>query len=299
MTGEIASAPARRALALTWMPVQLVLLFVTLAAIDLACQSGGSLLVRFSPASLRDALRLVSALALSAAMIGAYRGLVNRIERRSPHELAASGAARGLSLGLASGVGLFGLVYAVLGALGAVTLHGYGTASGLAAAIAMATASGVGEEIVFRGVVFRLLESRLGTTIALGVSAGAFGLLHAGNPGATWASTLAIALEAGVLLGLAYVLTRSLWFPIGLHLAWNLTEGGIFGAAVSGGQNVGLISASLSGPPLITGGAFGPEASIAAVAVSLCASVALALAAVRAGEWRAVRMRGPVISPKE
>jgi hypothetical protein len=57
-----------------------------------------------------------------------------------------------------------------------------------------------------------------------------------------------------------------------LHFGWNLTEGGIFGAAVSGGQYSGLIVAPLSGPPFITGGAFGPEASIAAVAVSLGAS---------------------------
>ncbi len=129
--------------------------------------------------------------------------------------------------------------------------------------------------------------------------AAAFGLVHAGNPGATWVSSLAIALESGVLLGLAYAVTRTLWWPIGLHFGWNLTEGGIFGAAVSGGQNVGLVSASLSGRPLISGGAFGPEASIAAVAVSVCASAVLVWATVRAGKWRAARMRRQPSSPQE
>jgi hypothetical protein len=76
------------------------------------------------------------------------------------------------------------------------------------------------------------------------------------------------------------------WLPIGLHFGWNLTEGGIFGAAVSGGQYTGVIVAPLSGPPFITGGAFGPEASIAAVAVSLGASAVLAWFAIRTGAWR-------------
>lgn len=119
----------------------------------------------------------------------------------------------------------------------------FGGLSGLGRALAIAIASAVGEEIVFRGVVFRLLEARLGTTIALVLSAAAFGLLHAGNPGATWGSTLAIACESGVLLGLAYAASRALWLPIGLHFGWNFTEGGVFGAAVSGGQNTGLIVA--------------------------------------------------------
>ena len=58
-----------------------------------------------------------------------------------------------------------------------------------------------------------------------------FGLIHAANKGATLESTLAIALEAGILLAASYILTRSLWLPIGLHFGWNFTEGGIFGAA--------------------------------------------------------------------
>jgi membrane protease YdiL (CAAX protease family) len=175
--------------------------------------------------------------------------------------------------------------------LGTVSFAGSGGFAGVGHAFANAMAAAVGEEIVFRGVVYRRLEERLGTTIALVVSAAAFGLVHAGNPGANWASTLAIALESGVLLGLAYAATRSLWLPIGLHFGWNFTEGGIFGAAVSGGQNSGLINAPLAGPPLITGGAFGPEASLAAIAVSLSASIALAWYVVHTGRWRPPRWR--------
>jgi len=175
--------------------------------------------------------------------------------------------------------------------LAAVTFGGFDGLPGMGPALAMAISSAVGEEIVFRGVVYRRLEERLGTAIALLVSAAVFGLVHAGNTGANWVSTLAIALESGVLLALAYAATRSLWLPIGLHFGWNFTEGGIFGAAVSGGQSSGLIHAPLSGSPLITGGAFGPEASLAAVVVSLSASIALTWYVVHSGRWRRPRWR--------
>jgi membrane protease YdiL (CAAX protease family) len=278
--------PHRLPAALTWMPVQLVLLFVILAAIDLACQLLGARLVHAAPAPLRDAARLLAALVLSVVMIAAYRLLVQVLERRTADELKRSGAVRALAPGVLVGAGLFALVYAILWGLGAVSFGGLRGFAGVGRALATAIAAAVGEEIVFRGVVYRRFEERLGTTMALVVSAAVFGLVHAGNPGANWASTLAIALESGVLLGLAFAATRSLWMPIGLHFGWNFTEGGIFGAAVSGGQNSGLINASLAGPPLITGGAFGPEASLAAVAVSLSASIALAWYVVHTSRWR-------------
>ena len=273
------------------MPVQLALLFVVLVALDLACQLLRSLLVHAVPAALSDAAQLCGALLLAAVMIAAYRWLVRILERRAPDELQRVGAGRALALGALAGVALFLLVYALLWGMGAATFAGFGGLSGLARAVAVALESAVGEEIVFRGVVFRRLEDTLGTTLALMISAAAFGLIHAGNPGATWVSTLAIALESGVLLGLAFAATRSLWLPIGLHFGWNLTEGGVFGAAVSGGQYTGLIAAPLSGPPLITGGTFGPEASLSALVISLGASAALAWYAVRRGAWRRPRWR--------
>ena len=279
--------------ALTGMPVQLVLMFVVLVAIDLGCQLLRGLLVHASPASLRDTAQLLGALVLSVVMIAAYRFLVRVLERRTADELKSSGAVRALGPGVLVGAGLLALVYAILWAFGAVTLRGFGGFGGVGHALAIAIESAVGEEIVFRGVVYRRLEERLGTALALLVSASVFGLVHAGNPGANWASTLAIALESGVLLGLAYAATRSLWLPIGLHLGWNFTEGGIFGGAVSGGQYSGLIDASLSGPPWVTGGAFGPEASLAGLVISLSASIAFAWYVTHTGNWRHPRWRLP------
>ncbi len=279
--------------ALTWMPVQLVLLFVVLAALDLACQLLRAGLVHATPVRFRDEAQLLAALLLAAVMIAGYRLLVRILEQRTAAELQGAGAARGLAAGVVLGVASCALVYLILWALGAVAFGGWGGSAGLGHALAVAVESAVGEEIVFRGVVFRRLEDVLGTSMALIVSAAIFGLVHAGNAGASWMSTLAIALESGVLLGIAYAATRSLWLPIGLHFGWNFTEGGVFGAAVSGGRYQGLIVAPLSGPPWLTGGAFGPEASLAALIVSLCASTALGWYTVRAGAWRPPRRLRP------
>lgn len=292
---DTAAAPQSRWRgALRCTPVRLVLLFALLAAVDIGCQLLGALVVHQTPMPgvLRGLTRVGAAGILSAVMVGSYRWLVRATEQRTPQELGRRGSVKALAAGTAGGAALFGFVYALLWVLGAAQLQGFGGYSGLAGALAVAIASAVGEEVVFRGVVFRLLEERLGTTLALLLSASAFGAVHAANNGATWVSTLAIALESGVLLGVAYAATRTLWLPIGLHFGWNFTEGGIFGAAVSGGHSTGLLVAPLSGPPLITGGTFGPEASLVAVAVSLAASAALAGLALHRGLWRSRQWPG-------
>jgi membrane protease YdiL (CAAX protease family) len=218
------------------MPVQLLLLFLILAAIDVACQLLGARLVHAAPAPLRDAARLVAALILSLAMIAAYRSLVGVLEQRTATELQQANASRALAVGVVGGAALFALVYLILWAANAASYGAFNGFVGLGRALAVAIASAVGEEIVFRGVVFRRLEGRARNQHRPHPSAAIFGLVHAGNAGASWVSTLAIALESGVLLGIAYTATRTLWLPIGMHFGWNFTEGGIFGAAVSGGQ---------------------------------------------------------------
>ncbi len=136
-----------------------------------------------------------------------------------------------------------------------------------------------------RAIVFRIVEESLGTWTALALSASLFGFLHAFNPGATATSTAAIALEAGILLAAAFLFTRRLWMAIGLHAGWNFTEGGLFGASVSGGAAHGLLRSRFSGAPLLSGGAFGPEASIVAVLVCLTAGILLLARARRRGHF--------------
>ena len=128
----------------------------------------------------------------------------------------------------------------------------------------------VGEEMVCRGVIFRLIDERWNTGIALLVSALFFGVMHIANDNATWWSSLAIAIEAGLLLGAVYKWSGTLWVPIGIHWAWNYTQGNIFGLAVSGGNtNETILATTVNGPEIITGGAFGPEASIITVILGI------------------------------
>jgi membrane protease YdiL (CAAX protease family) len=117
------------------------------------------------------------------------------------------------------------------------------------------------EELAFRGYVYQKLRE-WSRGVAITISSIVFALLHGGNNGA---SVLAIVniVVAGVMLALAYERYRRLWFPIGIHFAWNLLSGPILGFPVSGFvARSTLFRVTGSGPALVTGGSFGIEASV-------------------------------------
>ncbi|MET9499417.1 CPBP family intramembrane glutamic endopeptidase [Streptomyces sp. NPDC006552] len=208
---------------------------------------------------------LVGALTVVLSLL-VYRWAVGRTERRPVTELAAQGAPRAVLRGLLIGVAMFACVIANIAFLGHYQVHGLGSAPGTVELAGFMAAAAVTEELIFRGLLFRLVERGLGTYLALALSAAVFGASHLLNEDASLLGALAIAIEAGGMLAAAYAATRSLWLPIGLHFGWNFAESGIFGTEVSGnGATHGLLDASTSGPRLITGGEFGPEASVYAV----------------------------------
>ena len=211
---------------------------------------------------------------LALLVLATYIAASTWIERRTPSELNARRLLPEVAAGFAVGFLLFALTMAILWAGGFVHPAGVGAAKGLASGFVAALIAGVLEEIMFRGLLFRLSSKIVGTWGALLFTAALFGAAHAFNRGATFSSSLAIAIEAGVLLGAAYAATQRLWVPIGLHIGWNFTEGSIFGMSVSG-HNVteSLLHGSMSGPRILTGGEFGPEASIVAVIVCLAAAL--------------------------
>ena len=140
----------------------------------------------------------------------------------------------------------------------------------------MAIASSIIEEIIFRGILFRIIEEKLGTYISLIISALIFGLIHISNPNSSLMAGLGLSIQAGLLLGLAYVLTRNLWFPIMIHFAWNFTQSAIYGASVSGSKmSKTLITSEITGNELFTGGQFGPEGSIQATIFCLIATIVM------------------------
>ena len=134
---------------------------------------------------------------------------------------------------------------------------------------------GVVEEVVFRGILFRLITDKWNIAVGLTTSSLLFGLARLGNPGATLWAALAIALASGCLFGMAYAYHQTIWVPIGMHWAWNYLEGGVFGCAVSGTplDYRPLITPGISGSDILTGGAFGPEASIICVALGIVLSI--------------------------
>lgn len=228
-------------------------------------------------------LKKAGALLLTAIVVSAYMGYVRLAEKRSASELSGPHALRELGAGVLLGAMLLSLTIGILAALGVYRLTGVNGWPAMLATVPGYILGAVLEEVVMRGIVFRMLEQSLGSWIALALSALIFGALHLLNHGATLLNAAAIMLEAGIMLAAAYMLTRRLWLCIGIHFAWNFTQGGIFSAAVSGGAARGLLQAKLVGAQWLTGGAFGVEASAVAVVVCTSMGIVLVIAAVRRG----------------
>lgn len=232
----------------------------------------------------------VSEAVLSIAMLWVvYKLTISHLGDKPCDDLPLVGAIKLGAQGLAIGFLLFSAVVGMAFLFGAYRVTGSGGTSGLLVNLAsFALLPGFREELLFRGIFFRWIEEFGGSWFALAVTSALFGLAHILNPNATWFSSFAIALEAGVLLGGAYMLTRSLWLPIGLHAAWNFTQGFIFGVPVSGIAANGLVRSELSGPDWLSGGSFGLEASV--IALVLATAV---------GMWMVIRAkkRGLVFGP--
>ena len=237
---------------------------------------------------------LLSSLVACGLGVAAYVAYVRRIERRPVTELALPGAGKEIGSDFVLGAALFAIAIGTLALLGDYNVHGRHDLAIVAIPLVAAIGTAFIEEIVFRGIVFRIVEGALGTWIALILSSAIFGLLHLVNPRATLQGAVAIVFEAGVMLAAAYLLTRRLWLPIGIHAGWNFTQGGIFGVSVSGQPSGGLLDGTLSGPEWLSGGVFGVETSIVAVVLGIALGTTLLVMAWRRGRfiapyWRRVR----------
>jgi len=230
-------------------------------------------------------LLLFACVCVAAIFVASYALFCRFIERRPVVELGPAGAPLELGGGIVTGLLLFSAVVAVIAALGDYSVVGTRGAGVLVPALAISIASGFSEEIIFRGWFFRLVEQWLGTWIALILSAALFGALHLGNENASLLAGAAIALEAGIMLAAIYLITRRLWGAIGVHAAWNFAQGGIYGIPVSGGAMDGVLVPRISGPDLLTGGAFGAEASLPAIIVATAFGIGMLLVAYRRGDF--------------
>jgi uncharacterized protein len=213
-----------------------------------------------------------------------YRVVMRFVARRRTPEIAGRRAVREALLGAAIGVGFVAVAASVIAALGGYSFSraDVDVLAVVGPAVALMCGVAVTEELMFRGFALQAIERLLGSWIALLATALLFGLAHLLNPGATPWTALAIAIEAGGLLGAAFLWRRNLWFVIGLHLAWNTTVA-LLGLPVSGHAAPGLLAAEVSGPSLLTGGDFGIEGSLVTVTVGVLLAVPMLLLARRRG----------------
>lgn len=230
----------------------------------------------------------------AALAVVVYRVVMRFVARRRTPEIAARRAVPEALLGAAVGLGFVAVSAAVVTALGGYTFRvaDVDLLAVVAPILAVTVGAAVTEELTFRGFALQALERLLGSWTALAVTALFFGLTHLFNPGATAWSALAIAIEAGGLLGAAFLWRRNLWFVIGLHFAWNATVA-LLGIPVSGHAAPGLLVADVSGPSILTGGAFGIEGSLVTVALGALIAAPMLVLARRRGTLLPARGRRP------
>jgi len=209
-----------------------------------------------------------------------YRAYVRFVEKRDLTELSLPGAPKELGIGMLLGFALVAAIVGILWMMGYYRVVGAGTWTAIFAVVANDGAGAFVEEILFRGVVFRISEEKLGTWIALAISALLFALLHLASANATVTSVVVVGLEGGVLLSAAYVLTRRLWFGIGIHFAWDFAQDYVFGV----GRGVeGLVRGQITGPAPLSGGSAGIEGSLLTLLLCLIVGAYLLARAARKG----------------
>ncbi|TFU03268.1 CPBP family intramembrane metalloprotease [Polymorphobacter arshaanensis] len=232
----------------------------------------------------RPLLNIPIQIGLGLAAIALYVAYGKFIERREVTELSTPGLAGEWGVGAMIGAGLYTASAVTLMILGIYKVDGFNPLMFLLPNLALAIKSGIFEELIFRGVLFRSVEAVFGSWTGIVVSSLVFGLLHLMNPGATIGGAIYISIEAGLLLAAAYLVTRRLWICMGFHSAWNYFQSAVFSGAVSGtAATPGLLKANIVGPELLTGGSFGMEHSVVALVFCTTAGVILLRIAIRRG----------------
>ena len=224
----------------------------------------------------KDFRNLIKGIVASVAVIIAYKLFYRKIENREVTEISVKGIAKNLTFGIIVGLALQSLTVLVIYLNNGFKIVSINPVSFIIIPVTVAFTVAIFEEILIRGIIFRIIEEKLGSYIALIISAIIFGGLHLINPSSSLISATCVAVEGGLLLGAAYIYSRSLWLPIAIHFAWNFMQSGILGAITSGNEKTNsLLTTQITGAKIITGGEFGPEGSIQAILFCLIAAIAL------------------------
>jgi hypothetical protein len=182
---------------------------------------------------------------------------------------------RHLGTGLALAAGMLAVLMAGVLAFGYVRIGWTGgqvpvlTLAGTLGVLLLAAAN---EELMFRGFPLQVLIDGMGTWPAVLFMSTVFGLVHLNNPGSSLLGTVNT-IVAGILLSLAYVRKRSLWFPYGIHVGWNVGLGFILGFPLSGVDLASIWTTGIAGRDTILGGDYGPEGGLLATFIFAASAV--------------------------
>ncbi|MEO3403980.1 type II CAAX endopeptidase family protein [Mucilaginibacter sp. CAU 1740] len=233
----------------------------------------------------KDLKALISGLFVSALAIITYQYLYKFYEKREITELSKKGIVKNIAIGAGLGAILQSLTILTIFLSGGYKVVSINPIQFVMPPLIMAFTSAIIEEILLRGIIFRITEEKLGTYAAMAISAALFGAMHLANPHSSVIAGIGLAIQAGLLLAAAYIYTRNLWFPIAIHFAWNFTQSAIFGANVSGNSiSKTLITSKITGPEWLTGGLFGPEGSIQATLFCFVATIVLLILSHKQGK---------------
>lgn len=227
---------------------------------------------------------------LFGALMGclSYAFYVTRIERRSVSELGLKGALGEYGAGFVLGGLMVCVSVASIAALGGLRALSLAPGGIIVLPLLMHITVGLIEEMMLRGIFFRVVQESLGSWLALLASGLVFGAMHLVNDNLSVLGIANIA-AAGAFFAAAFLLTGRLWLCAALHAGWNFVQDGVFSLAVSGHKvKEGLLTTELSGPDWLTGGAFGIEGSAVDLVLVLLATAAMVMLA---------RRRGRIVQP--
>ncbi len=230
-----------------------------------------------------------------ALFLLAYRLYCKLVEKRKSLEIGWNNSVSETATGFIGGAVLIAFMVGLFSIFGYYKVSGFSDNQSIL--IKAFFRFGVGaflQEFFIRLILFRLVEELIGTWCSLVAVASLFGLIHIGNENATVFTSIAIA-ASDVLLIAAFVYTRRLWLVWGFHFGWNFMQDGFFGMPNSGITELpSWIQPKITGPTWLTGGSFGVEASMVAIALQVILGVWLLLHARNLGQfiapyWRRTR----------
>ena len=248
--------------------VRMLVVFVFLAPILILSNLTVIHVIRQVAEPYASVLRYVRDILTFILIVLAYRYYARIVERRDAYELGYKGSLGEFGVGALISLAIVGIMVGLMASLGYYRIDHLNSPYVLLMFLFRFGMASFIEELLFRGIFFKLMEELCGSWIAMLATGVLFGFAHVANPNATVWTSLGLVLSDTILFAAAYMLTRRIWLVWGLHLSWNYFQTAVFGMPNSGVAHNGWITPAIGGPDWMTGGSFGIEASYVQILIS-------------------------------